>query len=176
MIAEKIRSDGVEETRRARDGPITPESFPASRVRRPRRMAAARARVSRRRMRIPSASPARPRRRDPFERVRTGSKGFATRRRRFVQRRASFRVFSRRVGIAPRASTARDAAREWKSIVDVRAGDGGDDGEDYTDGEVDVGEETRRRGGAREGSNGGGNCKRFGVTEKIRSDISSYSE
>ena len=73
-------------------------------------------------------------------------------------------------------STARDAAREWKSIVDVRAGDGGDDGEDYTDGEVDVGEETRRRGGAREGSNGGGNCKRFGVTEKIRSDISSYSE
>ena len=83
---------------------------------------------------------------------------------------------SRRVGIAPRASTARDAARGWKSIVGVRAGDGGDDGEDYTDGEVDVGEETRRRGGAREGSNGGGNCKRFGVTEKIRSDISSYSE
>ena len=71
---------------------------------------------------------------------------------------------SRRVGIAPRASTARDAARGWKSIVGVRAGDGGDDGEDYTDGEVDVGEETRRRGGAREGSNGGGNFKRFGVT------------
>ena len=57
---------------------------------------------------------------------------------------------SRRVGIAPRASTARDAARGWKSIVDVRAGDGGDDGEDYTDGEVDVGEgDASTRRGAR---------------------------